>query len=182
MEQLIEVLVSDKHAPLAAWLQAGGAMLAVVAAFLVSHLQARYAQKQEDRRAAERVRALARLFRLLAAACKRSGTLRQHGGSAMKDSLRSNYDEFNFIADEINRFRLVDAPSENVMRAIMRYRKMCGLLSNETNPDGNALANADEVPKNIAELLTSADELLTEADRLARKGPRAPLTRHQAKS
>lgn len=58
MEQVLAWM--EAHDKLAGWAQAVGAVAAIVVAFVVAALQARYALRHEERRSAERLRSLAR--------------------------------------------------------------------------------------------------------------------------
>lgn len=87
----------ETHEKLAGWAQAIGAVVAILAAFAVANLQARYALKHEDRRTAERVRALSRVFGLWRDICKNSQNIREHQSEVadFDTPLRQNFPEFN---------------------------------------------------------------------------------------
>lgn len=162
----------EAHEKLAGWAQAIGALVAILAAFLVAHLQARYALKHDDRRTAERVRSLARLFLYWRDICKRSCGIRKREGQRPDIyALNQSLFEFNHTASEINKFSFVDAPSESVLRVMIRYREMCAPLSNHMNPEYKPPLPADELEifsTLIDELERQVEVLMAEADRLGR--------------
>jgi len=162
----------EGHEKLAGWAQAIGAMLAIFAAFFVAHMQARYALKHDDRRTADRVRSLARLFLYLRDICQRSYVIREHEVEKPDvPALNLNLSEFNHTASEINKFSFVEAPSESVLRVMIKYREMCAPLSQYMNPTYKPPLPVDELKvfnASISELGKLAENLMVEASRLGR--------------
>jgi len=162
----------EAHEKLAGWAQAVGALVAIAAAFLVAHRQARYALRHDDRRTAERVRSLARLLLYWRDICQRSYVIREHE-SEKPDAygLNLNLSEFNHTASEINKFSFVEAPSGSVLRVMIKYREMCAPLSQYMNPEYKVPLPTDELKAfstSIGELGRQAESLMVEADRLGR--------------
>lgn len=162
----------DSHTGVAAWVQAGGAILAIYVAVGLAYWQGRQALRYQASPGAERVRSIARLLHYWWVLCDRSYVLRKREtGHALVDKLNVNLSEFNTVAARINEYPVVDAPSEAVFRAVIRYRDMCGPLSNFMSPNyepppGNEWI--EEFDRRIQELKTMEKDLLKEADRLAR--------------
>ena len=163
----------EQHEELSGWAQAIGAMVAIVAAFLVAHLQARYALRHDDRRTADRLRALARLFLWWRTICRRSYAIREHESQKPDvNALRENLAEFNHTASEINKFSFVDAPSESVLEVLDRYRQVCGPLSQFLNPEYKDPLPDDELKafdSLIGELGKLAERLSVEAKRIGHR-------------
>jgi hypothetical protein len=160
----------EQHEKLAGWAQAVGAALAIVAAFLVAHLQARSVGKQAIHQTAERIRSLAMLFRHWRDICLRSYEIREHEGEK-PDVLALNFNlgEFNHTAGEINKFSFGEAPNPGVLRVLVRYREMCGPLSQYMNPEYKAPLPADELKAFralLSEIERLAESLMVEAGQL----------------
>lgn len=168
MEQVLTWM--EAHDKLAGWAQAIGAMLALVVAIFVVHVQARYAARQEDRRIAERIRSLARTLQYWRDICYNSYILRQHEAQHQDVlTLNANLAEFNHTASEINKFSFVDAPSQLVFRALGKYRGMCGPLSQFLNPEYKTplpTAELKEFDRIIGDLSELARGLFADADRI----------------
>jgi hypothetical protein len=151
----------EAHEKLAGWAQALGAFLAIMVAYGLTILQARYAVRQEERRTAERLKALARTLQYWRNICERSWSLREHESSGQDvDRLNINLSEFNYTASEINKFGFADAPNELVLRALTKYRAMCAPLSNFMSPSYKAPLSAGD--------LSAFDGIIDELGELAR--------------
>lgn len=162
----------EAHEKLAGWAQAIGALVAIIVAFVVAHLQSRYTLRHDDRRTADRVRSLARLFLYWRDICQRSYAIREHEGEKPDVlALNLNLSEFNHTASEINKFSFVEAPSESVLRVMIKYREMCAPLSQYMNPEYKVPLPIDELKAfstSIGDLGRQAESLMVEADRLGR--------------
>ena len=160
----------EAHDKLAGWAQALGAFLAIMVAYVLTILQARYIARHEQRRIADRLQALARTLQYWRDICERSYAIRQHeAATPAVDELNLNLSEFNHTAGEINKFGFADAPNELVLRALTKYRAMCGPLSNYMNPAYNAplaIAELQSFHAVIRELSEVMRGLAAEAERM----------------
>ena len=157
MQEVISWL--ESHEKLAGWAQALGAVTAILVAYVLTILQARYAVRHDARRTADRLRALARMLFHWRDLCERSHAIREHeAANPNVEMLNANLFEFNYTAEQVNRFGFADAPNELVLGALVKYRAMCGPLSTYMNPSHGAPLSSTDL-KSFMALIGAISEL-----------------------
>ena len=130
----------EAHDKLSGWAQAFGAIFALAVAILLARYQSRVANRRDDSRTAERVRALARMLAYMRDMC--DGSFRIYERRVRRSEFMQTdaeefvrlYGEFNFAAGEVNKFPWAEVPSELVLGAIVDYRNLCSPLANFMSP------------------------------------------------
>lgn len=157
---------------LAGWVQAFGAILALVITVRVVKLQANYANKHLNAQVAARLAVLARLIGHLSIVCERGYAIRVSSGASLDvDGLNLLLMSFNWAAGELNKFNFVDAPSETVFDVFIQYRELCSPLSDWMNP---SVPTTEELLRSFSahiEKLRSQEAIMWAEERRFRSNP-----------
>jgi hypothetical protein len=118
---------------------------------------------------AERVKSLARLVGHMSGACESTHAIRSGNPEGLDvDGLNLNLSEFGWAASELNKFALINAPSDIVFYAFTKYRDLCSPLSNSMDPSVVTTSGLlAQFSADIEALREQEGTLLAEAGRLA---------------